>query len=295
MIAVFDIGGTSIKYGVLKETRTLDFIHQDEAETNAKKLGGEGVINKVCELIVQLKKVYEINGVAVSSAGVVNSKDGSIIYANENIPNYTGMKVKELIEATFQIPCTIENDVNCAALGEYTYGKNTISHSAFVLTIGTGIGGSLINDGIIYHGSSFLAGEIGYMLIDNKPFEHLASTSFLINEVKTKTNEVDLNGKIVFERYKSNDNICIDAVHSLCNNLAKGISNCVYLLNPEAIILGGGIMKQETILRPIIEKYLKQYLNNTFYNSFQLIFASLGNQAGMAGAYAHYQKEHSHD
>lgn len=290
MIAVFDIGGTSIKYGVLKETKTLNFIHKNEVETNAKELGGKGVIDKVCELINHLKKTYDINGIAISSAGVVNSKDGSIIYANENIPNYTGMKIKKLIEEKFQIPCTIENDVNCAALGEYTYGKNTISHSAFVLTIGTGIGGSLINNGIIYHGSSFLAGEIGYMLIDNKPFEHIASTSYLISLVESKTNETNLDGRIIFERYKNNDIICIEAVHSLCNNLAKGISNCVYLLNPEAIILGGGIMKQETILRPVIEKYLKQYLNNTFYDSFQLIFASLGNQAGMAGAYAHYQK-----
>lgn len=289
MIAVFDIGGTSIKYGILQAHEDMPiFLMQEEIDTNAKQLGGPGIEKKVISLIKEMKASYPISGIAISTAGMVDAEKGCITYANENIPNYTGLSFKRDLEAIFAIPCWVENDVNAAALGEFYYGAGRQSESLLMFTIGTGIGGAFIQQGKIYHGYSGSAGEIGYMWVNDQPFETLASTTALIHQVEQQTKETKLNGRIIFERAKDGDEICQKAIENLCENITKGISNCVYLLNPQMVVLGGGIMNQSIYLEPIMKKYIKQYVNKAILSHTQMAFASLGNHAGMMGAYAYF-------
>ena len=144
---VIDIGGTSIKYGLADAKGQLLETH--EMPTEAQK-GGPHILNTTKEIVARYLKKHPLAGVAISSAGMVDPDKGEIFYAGPQIPNYAGTQFKKEIEETFQIPCEIENDVNCAGLAEVTTGHAKGSNNAVCLTIGTGIGGCLLLDGQVF-------------------------------------------------------------------------------------------------------------------------------------------------
>ena len=166
-ILVFDIGGTAIKYGIcqnghLEETR--------ECPTEAFK-GGPHILNTICSLA---KQHLPFDAIGISTAGQVNPEEGSIIYANSNIPDYTGTQFQQILQELFHVPVSIENDVNSAALGEAIFGAGKGKDSFLCLTYGTGIGGAIIENRHVYHGSSFSAGEFGAIITHAE--EKLAGT-----------------------------------------------------------------------------------------------------------------------
>ena len=292
MYLCIDIGGTFIKYGIISETNhEIEVFYQNEIPTEAKPLKGPGIRNKIVNLVEEMNRQYRLQGVAISTAGIVDRETGVIVYANENIPEYTGINLKNAVYERFHLPCIVENDVNSAALGEYAFGAAKGAHSVLCLTVGTGIGAALILNNDIYQGFSGSAGEVGYMLINGNQFQDLASTTSLVERVKGRLpEEICINGKVIFERAKQNDSLCIKEITKTCDILALGITNCVCLMNPEIVILGGGIMAQEEILRPIIEEYLQKYLNPAIRQHTKFAFAKLGNQAGLIGAYYKLQQ-----
>lgn len=289
MLITFDIGGTSIKYGIftLRKGQPV-FVMQNEISSDARVLKGPGILQRVETLIATAMQQQDIEGIAISTAGMVDAEKGCIQYANDNIPEYTGLAFKQLLEARFHMPCWVENDVNAAALGETVFGAGRGAAHALMLTIGTGIGGAVVIDHTIYHGYSGSAGEIGYMWVKDRHFQDIASTTALIQHVEAKTQEADLNGKIICARAKRGDAVCMQAIKELCSHIAIGVSSCACLMNPQIIILGGGIMTQKELFAPLMEAYLKQYMNEEIYAHTQLAFAQLGNRAGMAGACAYW-------
>ena len=128
---VIDIGGTSIKYGLADAKGQLLETH--EMPTEAQK-GGPHILNTTKEIVARYLKKHPLAGVAISSAGMVDPDKGEIFYAGPQIPNYAGTQFKKEIEETFQIPCEIENDVNCAGLAEVTTGHAKGSNNAVCLS-----------------------------------------------------------------------------------------------------------------------------------------------------------------
>lgn len=230
-------------------------------------------------------------GICISTAGMVDEIKGEIIHAGPQIPEYKGTKWKEEIERTFSIPCEVENDVKCAGLGEYSFGSGKGAGSMLCLTIGTGIGGSFILNGEVYHGTSHSAMEIGYMQIPGGMFQRMASTSALVKRVASRKGEPEelWNGKRIFEEVKKEDKICLEELDRLCDALSIGLSNLCYAFNPECIVLGGGIMEQKEILLPKIWGHLQEHLVPIVAENTRLLAASLGNRAGLLGAYVHFQ------
>lgn len=285
MVLCFDIGGTSIKYGAAyEENEQIVFDNRWETPTDAKQLRGPGIEQKILELIDSLRAQYAPDGIAISTAGIVDHMTGAILYANENIPEYTGRNLKPAVQNRFHLPCAVENDVNCAALGEAAYGAARGADSVLCLTVGTGIGGAIILDGKVWHGHSGSAGEIGYMPVNGGLFEQQASTSALVRNVALQTGEV-LNGREIFARAQAGDAVCQNAIGQLCDVLAQGLAACICLFNPAAIVLGGGIMAQSDYLRPILKDHLQRLVNPFVLSQTTLCFAELGNAAGMAGAF----------
>lgn len=230
-------------------------------------------------------------GICISTAGMVDEIKGEIIHAGPQIPEYKGTKWKEEIERTFSIPCEVENDVKCAGLGEYSFGSGKGAGSMLCLTIGTGIGGSFILNGEVYHGTSHSAMEIGYMQIPGGMFQRMASTSALVKRVASRKGEAEelWNGKRIFEEVAKEDKICLEELDRLCDALSIGLSNLCYAFNPECIVLGGGIMEQKEILLPKIWGHLQEHLVPIVAENTRLLAASLGNRAGLLGAYVHFQ------
>ena len=172
-----DIGGTFIKYGLISEDGAI--IENHEMPTQAQK-GGEEILNKVLKIIENYTKNHQIEGVAISTAGMVDRENGSIRYASDLIPNYTGINFKKTIREKFGLNSSVENDVNCAGLAEYTSGAGKDSKIALILTIGTGIGGCAVINGEVYQGVSGSALEVGYMKINNGTFQSLGSAKSLV-------------------------------------------------------------------------------------------------------------------
>jgi predicted NBD/HSP70 family sugar kinase len=285
----FDIGGTTIKYGLAyEENGNFRLKTKNETATEAKQSGGAGIEEKILSLTKEMKAQEEVDGVAISTAGMVDTQTGAILYANENIPDYTGRNLKKLVETEMQLPCTVENDVNCAAFGETVYGAARGAKSVLCVTVGTGIGGAIILDGAIWHGHSGSAGEIGYMPMNGGTLEELASTTALIRRVKERCGK-SRNGYQIFEEAKKGDPICIQAIEEMCEYLGKGLAGGICLFNPEALVLGGGVMEQREYLQPLMEKSLKKYVKDTVLAQCRLTFAELKNSAGMAGAFAVFE------
>ncbi|CEN85504.1 ROK family protein [Paraclostridium sordellii] len=280
-----DIGGTSIKYGVLNEGGSI--ITKDCMDTKALEEGGVGILEKIKYIVKKYINDYSIEGICISTAGMVDPKEGKIIYSLEElIPGYTGMEIKKEVEEEFKIRCEVENDVNCAGLGETWLGAGKGSSSAVCITIGTGIGGCVIINNRLISGFSNSAGEIGYMNVDGKRFQDLASTTSLVKRVaKAKgISEKDLNGKLIFEMAKNKDEDCLKEIDYMIKSLAIGIANLCYVTNPEVIILGGGIMAQGEFIKKRLKDALSQELIKNIYDNTRIEFAKKQNDAGMIGA-----------
>ena len=291
MVLCFDIGGTSIKYGAAHDPGgEIVFSSRWETPTDAKTLGGAGVERKLLDLIGGLVGKYNPSGIAVSTAGMVDHRTGVILYANENIPGYTGRNLKTAVEQAVRLPCAVENDVNCAALGEAAYGAGRGADSVLCLTVGTGIGGAVVLDGKVWHGHAGSAGEIGYMPVNGRAFEQQASTTALIRRVAEQTGET-LDGRQIFARAQAGDTVCAQEIDALCGTLAQGVAACMCVMDPAAVVLGGGIMGQSAYLRPLLESHLQRFANPFMLAHTRLAFAELGNSAGMAGAYRWLQQQ----
>lgn len=286
-----DIGGTSIKHGILD--KNIKFITSGEIATEAQK-GGKNILEKVINIVSEYKKEYTLSGICISTAGMVDCEKGEIIHASDLIPNYTGTQIKKTLEDIFSIPCEVENDVNCAGLAEYFSGSAKGSSISLCLTIGTGIGGSIIINDKVFHGFSGSACEVGYMNMFKSKFEDLGATSILVKKVSKLKNcsENHIDGKLIFEIAKNNDEDCIKAIDEMVDILGMGIANICYVINPEVVVLGGGIMAQKDYLYDKIRLSLDKYLIPTISSKTKLEFAKNQNKAGMLGAYYNFISIH---
>lgn len=283
---VLDIGGTAIK-SAIAQNGVLSSVR--ETPTRAS-LGGAYVMSQAKEIISSYKDTYAFERIGISTAGQVNPVKGSIIYANHNIPGYTGTSVKEIMEDFFHVPVAVENDVNAAAIGEACYGAGKEEKDFVCLTYGTGVGGAVFINGSLYHGSSFSAGELGALIVhpeDRQPeidmysgcYEKYASTTALVAKAKEYDSSIT-NGKILFSRIEEPQIRAI--IDQWIDEIVYGLVSITHLLNPSCIILGGGIMEQPYIPDQIEQKLMPSIMSS--FRGLKIKTAQLGNQAGMLGA-----------
>lgn len=279
-----DIGGTTIKADLYDEFGTS--LNQfKEIETIIDyDLGTNQILNQVCDLIDEYILNHSIDGVGISTAGVVNANTGEIIYAGYTIPGYIGVNFTSEIEKRFGLSTFVENDVNCAALGELWKGQAKDKKNVVMVTIGTGIGGSIIVNGQIVNGFNYTAGEVGYIPVGNSDWQSKASTTALIHLYQKKSLKTNQTGRTFFTDLSSGDKVAKETFEIFVENLTKGLLTISYLLNPEILILGGGILAKKDILLPEIQSSLaKNAMDNRFLPK-NVVAATLGNEAGRIGA-----------
>lgn len=286
-----DIGGTAIKFGLLNENGEI--LSSGQMKTEAYK-GGPSILEKAVKIVEDYKKETEISGICISTAGMVDVEKGEIFYAAPLIPDYTGTCFKAVMEEKFHVPCEVENDVNCAGLAEYISGASKGSKVSLMLTIGTGIGGCAVIDGKVFRGFSGSACEVGYMHMYGSDFQTLGAASILTRKVAEwkKEPEQEWNGFRIFEQAKKGDELCIRAIDEMVDVLGQGIANICYVLNPQVVVLGGGIMAQESYLSERIQRALERWLVPGIAAKTKLAFAEHQNHAGMLGAFYHFQQIH---
>lgn len=283
-ILTFDIGGTNIKYALCNEKFELKDKHS--IPTEASK-GGQHIINKIIKII---ESYDEIDRVAISTAGQVDSENGIVVYSTDNIPYYTGMMVKKIIESKTGIKTYVENDVNAAAIGESKFGAAKNCSNFICLTFGTGIGGAIYLNDKLYKGADSSAGEFGHIIVHaggrsctcggEGCYEQYASAKALIQAVEKVTGK-RLNGFEIFNKENFNNEEIRHVIDTWIDEIILGLISIIYSFNPKLIVLGGGIMNEEYIIELIDRKIYKQLMNN--FRKVNIVNTELGNDAGLLG------------
>lgn len=286
-----DIGGTSIKYGIIDSSSRI--LSRNETDTESWK-GGPSLVVKVSGLVHSLMQENEVSGICISTAGVVDIQKGEILHSSNLIPGYTGIRWKDTLQKRFGLPCEVENDVNCAGLAESVSGASKGCNPSLMLTIGTGIGGCLIADGEVYHGFCGSGCEVGYMHLPGGAFQDLGASSVLTKKVAERKADLEKNwnGRRIFREAYGGDRICNQAIDEMTDVLGQGVANLCYVLNPEVVVLGGGIMAQESFLKEKIVASVQNYLIPYIADRTKIRFACHQNDAGMLGAFYHFCKLH---
>ena len=284
-ILTFDIGGTFIKYGVCNEK--FEFLEDHKVPTEAKK-GGQKLVEKIIGII---EEYDNIDRVAISTAGQVDSENGIIVYSTDNIPYYTGMMVKKLIENKTGIPTFVENDVNSDALGEAHFGAAKGEDNFICLTYGTGIGGAIYINGNLFKGSSCSAGEFGHIIThyggkqctcgSEGCYECYASARALTEAVNKISNE-PLDAIQMFSPENFAKPEIRSEIDKWIDEIIIGLINIIYTFNPSKIVLGGGIMNEDYIIDLIDRKIYNKIMAS--FRNVDIVRSRLGNKAGMLGA-----------
>ncbi|MGL4522777.1 MAG: ROK family protein [Bacilli bacterium] len=278
-----DIGGTSIKYGIV--TEKAEVIHSDEVATNATGTPDYYIGNFITYITPYIER-FQPDGIAISTAGQVCIHSGKIMYAGQTLPYYTDFALKKRFEEKFHLPVSVENDVNCALLGEMWQG-NLPEDDCMMLTIGTGIGGALRMNGELYRGKHFAAGEWGYMLVDGEMYETVASTSALVRKVARvlDCDERTISGKKIMDMLQHPAVAC--TFDAWVTAFVKGLCNLIYVLDIPTIIVGGGI-SQNREFQEYLQIRLQMILPKHIAKRITIRTASLGNKAGFIGAVHHF-------
>lgn len=282
-----DIGGTAIKTAVFHDS---SLFLTDECPTEAH-LGGKRLVEKIFHIIDRLLLQTSCDGIGISTAGQVNAAEGSIIYASENIPGYTGTPLKGLLEERYpHVPVFIENDVNAAALGEAAYGAGK-EHSYFLcLTYGTGIGGAIIMNHGLFRGADGIAAEMGHIITHPQGlscgcghrgcYEQYASATALVRRASALDSGWN-SGRAIFNALAEGNAPVKECIDIWIQEVSYGLISLIYIFNPSAILLGGGIMSQ-----PYIIEQLQKIIYADTMESFHKVLikpALLGNLAGVYG------------
>ena len=281
-----DIGGTAIKYALAAGGRLRE---KGSVPTEGQTAGARGVAEKVLAIIDAFSG-RGAAGVAISTLGIVDPVAGRIVYAGPSIKDYTGLELKSLVETETGLSCTVENDVNCAGLGEYWQGAGRGARSLVCLTVGTDVGGCILFNGRLWRGANYSAGEVGSMTLAKGRFGDLASVRRMVQRAARAhgISEQGIDGETVFDWARAGDADAVNAIAGLVTPLAEGIANICCMLNPERIILGGAVMAQQQYLAPRLQADLEEALPRAFRSATRLAFAELGNDAGMVGALYHH-------
>lgn len=247
-LILIDIGGTTIKFGI-KQGPNLEVL---PAKPTPKTLAEFYTCLEA--VVASLKKQYPIQGVAISSPGAVDQKTG-VIKGASALPYIHNFKIQAELEKRFDLPVSLENDANCAALAEMVDGAGKTVKDAIFLVIGTGVGGALVENKRIRHGAHLLAGEVGYLLLGQEmTVSQAVSPVSLAKRYNTKTGR-NISGKEVFERAQAGDEVAQAEVEQTMQTLATLLYDLQYSFDPELFIIGGAISKNEQLL-PLLRAHL---------------------------------------
>lgn len=290
-IAAADIGGTDIKYALIEKWNG----HPEfELKKFPTPLGGKAILSQLGDLFESLG---HFDAIAICTAGQVNNVTGTIIYANDNIPEYTGTNVRDILQRRFNCPVTVLNDVNAAAIGEGVWGSAKDFSDYLCLTYGTGIGGAIVINRHVYEGSTFSAGEFGHIVTHANGipcacgglgcYETYASTGALVRLVTQNCGEY-MNGIQILQAIRQRGDIAA-TVDIWINEVLIGLSALCHVFNPSCIVLAGGIMNDNDIIARISGGLSRHIMKS--YAGVQIKKAKLGSAAGIIGAAAVLHRE----
>lgn len=300
-----DIGGTKVLGGVVDQTGNILTTHREDTP----KAGGAELTEVIIGVIQELLAQYPAKSVGISAAGFVSS-DRQTMLATPNIAGWNGVNLKVEISREIDLPVVIENDANAAAWGEAVYGAGRGESELMMVTVGTGIGGGLVNNGALYRGAFGVAAEFGHMrVVPNGHlcgcgklgcFEQYASGSALHRHLLEAIEKdpaggaallargdgtiAGIKGHHITDAAREGDPIAVGAFNTTGDWLGAGIASLCVIVDPACVVIGGGVIDAGDLLmvptRAAIEKYMP-FIGK--HPAPKVLVAELGNDAGLVG------------
>lgn len=307
LILGIDIGGTSVKIGLITETG--DIFKKWEIPTNTANQGGS-IVEDIWMSIQDHLKTYNIPeesllGIGMGAPGFVNVETG-LIYEAVNI-GWKNLDIVSQFRKWSNLPIYVANDANVAALGENWKGAGHQAENLIAVTLGTGVGGGIIANGSILNGENGTAGEIGHLTVDPNGYPCNCGRTGCLETITSATGIVrqamelikknpqsrlaqhyqqtgNITAKDVFDLAKQGDQSCDQIIHHTTDVLGLVLANIATIINPEKILIGGGVSKAGNQFIQLIEKYFQKYALPRLSDICDIAIAQLGNDAGIIGA-----------
>ena len=301
-----DVGGTKVLGGVVDDSGKV----LKSARKDTPREGGAALTQTIADVAKELMQDFTIDSVGVSAAGFVSS-DRKTMLATPNIAGWNGVNLDSELSSLIGLPVVIENDANAAAWGEVKFGAARGKKDVLMITVGTGIGGGIIANGKLHRGAFGIAAEIGHMRVvpdgllcgcgANGCFEQYGSGTALVRFAResAKANPIagqhllalgdgtieGISGGAISDAAASGDQLALDAFSTLGNWLGAGIASLSVVLDPECVVIGGGVIDAGDILLTPIREGLEKYMPFARMHPYpEIIPALLGNDAGLVGA-----------
>jgi len=300
-----DLGGTNIKAGAV--TNEGQVLLRDKEATPTPSVPA-AVVDAICAVVrrckAQLEKQeWRVVGVGVGSPGTIDLESGTVLFS-PNLTGWNDVPLKAMLEEKLGLPCALENDANAAALAEQWVGAGRSADSLVMFTLGTGIGGGIVLDGRVWHGTGGFAGEIGHMSIDpdgpqcgcgNRGcIEAYASATAMVRrmqeaiEAGQKTvlaqKSGDFTSRDIYEAALAGDEAARENFEATARYLGVAISNILHILNPAVVVLSGGVTASGDMLMKPLKDEVKRRTMEAPHRDARICFAELGEDAGFIGA-----------
>ena len=302
-----DVGGTNVKVALVDKTGSI--VYSDTVPTRAE-MGYEYTISNIIKAISDVIKESKVakdavEGIGFGFPGQIDCDNG-IVRLAPNIPGWVDIPIADIVSKEFGVPVKVDNDVRCAALAELNYGAGKGTTNMICITVGTGIGSGLIVNGKLVRGASNAAGELGHIKLqmENGPLcgcgdqgclEAFASGPAIVAMAEeyikggksTKYRELaknEITPYYVCEAAKQGDVVAKKIFEIIGTYIGTGLASVVNLLNPEKIVIGGGVADAGDFLFNPIKDALKKRTMPIQGAAVQVVHAELGNSAGVIGA-----------
>ena len=297
-----DIGGTSVKLGIVSETGKVLAKGEQSVSFDGYQTPVLATVRKAAKefLTAQNISVENLVGIGVSATGQIDSRKGIVAGTCGNFPNYIGSPIKAALEEDFGLPVTVANDANCMTLGEVWVGGAQGYTDVIGVTLGTGVGGGILTGGHLLEGARGLGGELGHYrthALDGVPctcgatgcWERYAATTALVRAAKEKNPEW-CDGRAIFAAAEAGNETVLALLDAWTDEIAQGLAGMVHIFNPQLILIGGGVSAQQKLLIDPIAAKVKTSVMPAFAEGLEVRAAQLHNDAGMVGAVYYFKQ-----
>lgn len=302
-----DVGGTTVKIGIIDDDGNI--LDKWEIPTNTAH-NGDSILSDIWSSVyskIEMNKLKtdDISGIGIGVPGFIDEETGSVTEA-VNI----GWKQVELtkdLKALSRLPVFVENDANVAVLGENWKGAGEQAKDIIAVTVGTGVGGGIIANGVLLNGISGTAGEIGHITVEpngspcncgrNGCLETISSATGIVRQAMEKVNEVPdsaiaqiynekgtMTTKDIFQLANSGDVLSESIIKKSAETLGLALANLATMINPSRILIGGGVAKAGDYFIGIINNAFQKYALSRASSVCEIKPAQLENDAGIIGA-----------
>lgn len=286
-----DMGGTNTKYGVVAGDGSMLFHSSVPTPAGAGRTGLLEHLKRVAQVGLEQSPV-PVAAVGIATAGWVNRDTGTVAYATDNLPGWTGAPIAGEIGAVVNLPVGVENDANALAVAEYRFGLAQGLPDFVCITLGTGVGGGCYVNGRLNHGKHWFANALGHITIESAGLpctcgrkgclEVYANSSALVRYAGGGA----VSAEAVIARANGGDEKARAAVRQLGEYLALGLASIIHMFDPEMVILSGGLVQDNALLMDHLRQRLAGEVNAFAQRSLVVEASQLGYFGGVVGAAA---------